>query len=136
MKNLEFPLFKTKSPAGSPRFDLIDPQQTDAYFQFKAGSEIKKIQNYLRNNTFLILLLGKKNAGKGTYSKFFAKIVGSEKIAHVSVGDLIRDLDKEVADPQSRKELESFLKKNYRGWLPLEKLIEAQLKRSTMTIGR
>lgn len=134
MKKISFPLFKTKSPLGSPKFDLTDPKQRQAYFQFKAGPEIEKIQKYLENNTFVAILLGKKNAGKGTYSKLFTEAIGSKNIAHLSVGDIVRRLDKEVADSKSRKKLEAFLEANYRGYLPINEVIKAQFKRSTKTL--
>ncbi|HUS60504.1 MAG TPA: nucleoside monophosphate kinase [Nevskiaceae bacterium] len=134
MKELNFPLFKTKSPSGSPEFDLTDPKQRQVYFRFKAGPEIEKIKKYLENNTFVAILLGKKNAGKGTYSKLFAEAVGSKNIAHLSAGDIVRKLDKEVASSKSRKKLEAFLEANYRGYLPIDEVIKAQLKRSTKTL--
>lgn len=131
MQTLNFPLFKTKSPTGSPRFKLNDPEGRQAYFNFKAKEEIEKLRNYLKNNVFLAFLLGKKNTGKGTYAKLFAKVVGTGNIVHFSVGDLIRSVDAEVEDKERRKELIDFLAQNYRGYLPIEKLIKAQLGRST-----
>jgi adenylate kinase family enzyme len=134
MKKRHFPIFKTKSPPGSPQFDLADAGERQKYFQFKASNEIKKLQQYLQENTFVALLVGKKSSGKGTYTKLFGDAVGPEKIAHVSVGDVVRSMDDQVRDAQKRKELEKFLKANYRGWLPIEEIIEAQLKRSTETL--
>ena len=131
MQTLNFPLFKTKSPAGAPRFKLNDPAQRRAYFEFKARGELEKLRNYLKNNVFLAFLLGKKNTGKGTYAKLFAEAVGTGNIVHFSVGDLIRSVDAEVQDEGRRKELIDFLAQNYRGYLPIEKLIKAQLCRST-----
>lgn len=128
---MDFPIFKTKTPSGSPRFDLSDTSQRQAYFEFKTGKEIKKLKAYLTSKTFVALFLGKKNSGKGTYSKLFAEIVGPEHIAHLSIGDLVRKVDEEIAQPGSRKALSVFLEKNYRGWLPIENLIEAQLNRDT-----
>lgn len=133
MRELDFPLFKTKF-GGVPKFDLTDPKQRQAYFQFKARSEIEKIRKYLEKNTFVAILLGKKNAGKGTYSKLFAEAIGLPNIAHLSVGDLVRALDQEVTKPKSREKLEAFLEKNYRGYLPIKQVIQAQLKRSTKTL--
>lgn len=131
MKKISFPIFKTKSPPGSPRFDLSDPKSRTAYFDFKAGEEIAKIQKFLKNNTFIAILMGKKSSGKGTYSKLFAEAVGAGNIAHVSVGDIVREVDKEVSSPKKRKELMSFLEANYRGFLPIEAVIKAQASRST-----
>jgi len=134
MKDFEFPVFKTKSPAGSPVFDPNDPKGRAAYFQFKAGAEIAKLRQYLKKGTFLAIMLGKKGSGKGTYSKLFAEALNLPNIAHVSVGDLVRAADEEVNDPKNLKTLISFLEKNYRGWLPLEKIIDSQKKRSTKTL--
>jgi adenylate kinase family enzyme len=78
--------------------------------------------------------LGKKNSGKGTYSKMFAEIVAPEKISHFSIGDMIREVDEELRDKKRRKELYAFLEKNYRGWLPFEKVFSSLEKRSTKTL--
>jgi len=129
---MEFPVFKTKIPGVTQKFDLVDPAQRRQYFQAKAGKEIKKIQDYLANgNTFIAYLLGKKNSGKGTYTKLFMEAVGSEHIAHISVGDIVRAVDKEMKDEQSKKKLVDYLKKNYRGFLSLEEIMKAQQERST-----
>jgi adenylate kinase family enzyme len=129
MKNLSFPIFKTKSLPGAPLFDLNDPRERKKYFRFKAGTEIKKIQKYLENNTFLVLLLGKKGSGKGTYSKLFAEAVGGEKLVHLSVGDIVRAADEEVTDANRRRQLIDYLKHNYRGYYSLEAILEAQENR-------
>lgn len=142
MKKISFPVFKTKSPPagragppGSPKFDLSDPKQRAAYFDFKVGAEIRKIRDYLEGgNTFVALLLGKKNSGKGTYTKLFMEAIGSKHIAHLSIGDVVRSVDEEVRRPKKRQELVAFLEKNYRGWVPLGELIKAQLSRSTKTL--
>ncbi|PIU03304.1 hypothetical protein COT44_03710 [Candidatus Shapirobacteria bacterium CG08_land_8_20_14_0_20_39_18] len=101
MKSLEFPLFRTKSPAGSPIFDLSDPAERKKYFEFKAGPEIAKLKKYLADgNTFLAYLLGKKNAGK------------------------------EIHDQKKKEELLEYLRKDYRGYLDLDQIIEAQVNRT------
>ncbi len=131
MKDLEFPLFKTKIE-NSPEFDLTSAEQRKAYFELKAGSEIKKLQEYLDGGkTFIAYFLGKKNSGKGTYAKMIAEIFGKDKIAHLSVGDMVRGVDKELEDPEKKAELVEFLKKNYRGFTPLEEIIESLESRST-----
>ena len=63
MKDLEFPLFKTKSDVYK-KFDLADPKSRMEYFEYKAGPEIKKLREYLANNTFIAYLMGKKSSGK------------------------------------------------------------------------
>ena len=109
--------------------------QREKYFQLKSGGEIKKLRKYLKEgNTFVAYLLGKKNSGKGTYSKMFSEIVDPERIDHFSIGDMIRKVDKELKDKSKRKELIRFLEKNYRGWLSVKQLILTLEKRSTKTL--
>jgi len=128
---MEFPIFKTKIPRLTQKFDLADPVQRRKYFQAKAGKEIEKIRDYLNDgNTFIAYLLGKKNAGKGTYAKLFAEAVATDRIEHLSVGDIVRMVDKEIANPRLRKKLEDYLKANYRGFLSIDELFEAQRQRS------
>lgn len=131
---MEFPIFKTKIKGLNKKFNLADPKERKKYFEAKAGKEIKKLREYLKKNTFVAYLLGKKNSGKGTYAKMFAEIVSPEKVEHLSVGDLVRSIDRELADKKSKKELISFLEKNYRGWHPLAKIISSLEKRSTKVL--
>ena len=140
MKDLDFPLFKTKSDVYK-KFDLTDFNSRREYFEYKAGDEIKKLREYLKGNTFIAYLMGKKSSGKGTYAKMLAEVVDSsasseqaKKIAHFSIGDMIRSFDETVRDPEKRKELVSFLEKNYRGFLSLDKIIKSLEERSTKTL--
>lgn len=133
MKDVNFPLFKTKSDEYK-KFDLTDATSRKEYFEYKCGPEIKKLQEYLKTNTFIAYFLGKKSAGKGTYSKMFAEIIDKDKIAHLSVGDMIRSFDEVIRDPEKRKELVAFLEKNYRGYLPLEEIMKSLDNRSTKTL--
>ena len=100
----------------------------------KAGQEIKKIKKYLEKNTFIAYLLGKKNSGKGTYAKMFGEVVGEDKIDHFSIGDMIRGIDEELKDEKKKKELVAFLEKNYRGWLPFEKILKSLENRNTKVL--
>ena len=131
MKDISFPIFKTKSDNSLKSFDLTDFNQRQAYFEYKAGPEIKKLREYLENNTFVAYLLGKKGSGKGTYAKMLAEVVNKDKIAHFSVGDMVRSFDQVIADEKKKKELVDFLKDNYRGFLPLEDIIKSLESRST-----
>jgi adenylate kinase family enzyme len=133
MKDLDFPIFSTKTD-GDKKFDLTDAKSRQEYFEYKAGPEIKKLKEYLQNNTFVAYLMGKKSSGKGTYAKMLAEIVDKDKIAHFSIGDMIRSFDEIIKSPEKRKEIEEFLKKNYRGRLPLEKIMESWDNRSTKTL--
>lgn len=133
MQNFDFPLFKTKSEVYK-KFDLTNAEQRKAYFDYKCGPEIKKLQEYLKNNTFVAYLMGKKSSGKGTYSKMFAEIISPDKIAHFSIGDMIRSFDEVIKDPEKRKEIVQFLEKNYRGRLSLEDIMKSWDNRSTKTL--
>jgi len=132
---MEFPLFKTKSASRKKEFSLNDPKEREKYFNFKAGKEIKKLREYFKKgNTFVAYLLGKKNSGKGTYSKMFSEIVAPDSIEHFSIGDMIRGVDKELEDKKKKKELIEFLEKNYRGWSSVKELISVLEKRNTKTL--
>ena len=124
MKGLDFPIFKTKIEGESQKFMLEDPVERHKYFELKAGLEIEKLKEYLRENTFVGFLLGKKNAGKGTYSKLFMEAVGSDKVAHVSIGDIVRNVDKDLKDETRRAELIKFLRERYRGFITVEEVVE------------
>jgi len=131
---MKFPLFKTKIKGINEKFDLTDPKDQKEYFELKAGKEIKKLRKYFKNNTFIAYLLGKKNSGKGTYSKMFAEVISPERIEQFSIGDMVRDLDKELVDPTKKKELYKFLEKNYRGRFSLEEVIRDLENRDTKTL--
>jgi len=141
---MRFPIFKTKikglnqkpSIKAKPgaRFNLTNPKDRKKYFELKAGPEIKKLKEYLKKNTFVAYLLGKKNSGKGTYAKMFAEAVSLKKIDHFSIGDMIRDIDEDLRDRERKKELITFLEKNYRGFSPLKDIISALEKRSTKVL--
>lgn len=132
MKKIRFPVFKTKIEGLNKKFDLTDPKGRKNYFQAKAGSEITKIRAYLASGkTFIAYLLGKKNAGKGTYAKMFIEIFGHKYVDHISVGDVVREVDKELKRKTSKEKLVKYLEANYRGFLSVEEIIAAQLERST-----
>lgn len=130
MKGTDFPIFKTKIEGVDKKFNLNDPDERREYFKLKAGTEIKKLREYLNSGkTFVGYLLGKKNSGKGTYSKLFMEAIGGDKVGHVAVGDIVRDVHAGLSDPQKKKELGEFFKKNYRGFHNVEevdKLIEGR----------
>ena len=93
MKGLEFPIIGTKVSGLTKKFDIESPAGRKKYFDAKVGSEIKAIKKFLADSTFIAYFLGKKSSGKGTYSKLIAEALGEDKIAHVSVGDLVRETD-------------------------------------------
>ncbi len=129
-----FPYFKTKVDGVTKKFDLSDPAERAEYFERKAGKDIAKLKKYLSNNTFIAYFLGKKNSGKGTYSKLMMDIFGQDKIGHISIGDIVRDVHSDMSDKAKRAELEEFLKKNYRGYISVDQAIKALLARDTKTL--
>lgn len=118
----EFPLFKTKMPGVTKRFNLSDAKERSEYFEAKAGNEIALLKKYLADQTFVVYLLGKKNAGKGTYTKLMKELFGHDKIRHISVGDVVRSVQKAFVegDEQKKADLLAFLQKRYRGFAPFE----------------
>lgn len=131
---MKFPLFKTKIKGLDKKFDLINLKEREKYFKVKAGKEIEELKEFLKENTFIAYLLGKKNSGKGTYSKMLANIIGPEKIEHFSMGDMIRRVDKELANKKQRELLFDFLKRNYRGRISVEEVISRLKNRSTKVL--
>lgn len=128
---MEFPLFKTKLENQGKKFNLANPVERREYFELKAGPEIAKLRRFLERSTFIAYLLGKKGAGKGTYTKLLQEIFGEDRIEHLSVGDMIRRLDLEIAQPEGRQKLEKFLQENYRGRYDLAEIMSSLEKRST-----
>lgn len=131
---MQFPIFKTKTKSNRT-FNLTYAKERKAYFELKAGKEIKKLRNYLnKNNTFIAYLLGKKNSGKGTYTKLFMEAVDDKRVASISIGDLVRRTHQEMANENKKKELINFLEKNYRGFIPIKDAMQALLKRNTESL--
>ena len=132
---MEFPIFKTKIKDQDKEFNLSDPAERKEYFELKAGPEIRKLKNYFeKGNTFIAYLLGKKNTGKGTYSKLFKEIIGADYISHISIGDVVRNVHEKMSDEKERQELIAFLEENYRGFMPIEECLEALINRDTKTL--
>jgi len=129
MRGLEFPIIGTKIPHLTKKFDLTSPSGREAYFKAKVGEEIRTIRRYLRGGNFMAFLIGKKNSGKGTYAKLFTEIFGEEKVIHLSVGDLVRDVHANWDSFSKSADFET-LKKVYRGYLPFDEVVDALLGRS------
>jgi adenylate kinase family enzyme len=131
----EFPLFKTKVEGVTKKYNLSDLEERKEYFKAKAGEDIAKLQKFFdEKKTLIVYLLGKKNAGKGTYTKLLMEIFGRDKIAHLSVGDIVRDLHKAVEDEAYKKDLIDYLHENYRGYITPEQALEALLGRDQKTL--
>ena len=123
MKGIDFPVFRTKTEGVAEAFNLNDPAGRRNYFDAKAGDAIKKLRSYLKEKTFVAFLIGKKNSGKGTYSKLFMEAVGEGHASHLSVGDIVRDVHENLSTPEKKNALVEFLKKNYRGFHSVEETI-------------
>ena len=117
------------------KYNLSDLNERKEYFEAKVGSDIAKLKKYFdEGKTFIVYLLGKKNAGKGTYTKLLMEIFGREKIAHLSVGDIVRDVHTAMEDESKKKELMDYLHENYRGYISPEQAINALLGRDQKTL--
>jgi len=127
-------LYSTKAAGLTRKFNLMLPNERREYFEAKVGSEIKDLRQYFETNTFIAYWLGKKNSGKGTYSKLMMEIFGAEKISHISVGDLVRRLSDDLNDPTKKDDLLKYFAANYRGYLSMDEAIQAFLNRDTKSL--
>lgn len=132
----KFPLefCETRVKGLEKNFNLADTQERQAYFQAKAGAEIAGLKKYFADHTFIAYWLGKKNSGKGTYSKLMVEIFGEDKINHISVGDVVRDVHAALADETKKAELMKYLNEHYRGFISTEQAIDALLGRDQKTL--
>lgn len=131
----EYPLFKTKAENLGKKFDLATLEGRKEYFEAKAGEEIAKIQKFFNEGkTFIAYFLGKKNSGKGTYTKLLMEIFGKNEIGHLSVGDIVREVHEAMDDENKKKDLLDYLKGNYRGYMSPEEAIEALVSRDQKTL--
>lgn len=131
----DFPLSNTKVEGVDKKYNLSDLNERREYFEAKAGEEVAKLKKFFdEGKTFIVYLLGKKNAGKGTYTKLLMELFGKDKIGHISVGDIVRDVHSAMEDENKKKELMEYLHKNYRGFLTPEKGLEALLGRDQKTL--
>ncbi|MCI0619931.1 nucleoside monophosphate kinase [Candidatus Wolfebacteria bacterium] len=123
----EFPIFSTKVPGVTERFDLSTPEGRAAYFEAKAGNEVRMLADYFMDNTFIAYLLAKKVAGKGTYIKLLREIFGDEHIGHVSIGDVIRAAHAvvESGDEKEKKKFIESLRAGYRGYISFDDALDA-----------
>jgi adenylate kinase family enzyme len=130
-----FPLEKNKVEGVDKKFNLSDIDDRKEYFEAKIGKEIEKLNKYFsEGKTFIAYFLGKKNAGKGTYTKLLMEIFGKDKIGHISVGDIVRDVHAAMENETEKAELLEYLRQNYRGYISPEEGIEALLNRDTKTL--
>lgn len=134
MQKFSFPIFKTKTEGVTQSFRLEDPVERRKYFDAKAGKAIEGLREYLRKNTFVGFLLGPKNSGKGTYTKLFMEAVGGDRVAHISVGDIVRGVDKDLKTEERKRDLIKFLERRYRGFIDIDHVIDALRGRDTATL--
>ena len=134
MSGFNFPVFKTKVAGAEQKFSLENPAERRKYFDLKVGPEIEKLREYLQKNSFVGFLLGPKNSGKGTYTKMFMEAVGAERVAHISVGDIVRAAHKELEDESRKVDLIAHLKQKYRGFVSVEQAVDIILGRDTKTL--
>jgi adenylate kinase family enzyme len=128
---MDFPLFNTRALGTGNSYDLNDPVDRRKYFEDKLGSKLDDIKEFLDTGTFVGFMLAKKSAGKGTYSKMFAEVVGEHRVAHISVGDIVRQTHKLVADdPAERAKLIDYLRAGYRGFISVEECVDALVGRT------
>lgn len=133
MKGLEFPIIGAKTKGVTKTFDLADRVERQKYFAAKVGTEIAAIRDYLDSNSFIAFFLGKKNSGKGTYSGLLREIFGSDIIATVSVGDLVREVHKNWEAYKKSQEF-ADLRKFYRGYISFDEAVERLHGRSTSSL--
>lgn len=62
------------------------------------------------------------------------EIFGADKFDHISIGDIVRDVHTGMEDEIKKKELVSYLEKNYRGYISISEAINALLGRDTKTL--
>lgn len=127
-------LYQTKVDGLTKKFNLMNPGDRHEYFMAKAGKEIEALQDYFSNNTFIAYWLGKKNSGKGTYSKLMMEIFGADKITHISVGDLVRRLSADLNDAAKKEALLKYFAEHYRGYMSIDDCIQAFLSRDTASL--
>ena len=126
----DFPLFRTKVDGVEKKYNLSIPAERREYFEAKAGTEIALVKDYLKNNSFIAYFLGKKNSGKGTYSKMLKEIFGDDAIGHISVGDVVRAAHAAMSDETQKNEIMEYLQKHYRGYISIDEAINALLGRT------
>jgi adenylate kinase family enzyme len=133
MQGLEFPLVGAKTSGVTKKFDISDPAGRKQYFEAKVGKEIAAIKDYLDSQTFMAFFLGKKNSGKGTYSSLLREIFGSNRMAFVGVGDLVREIHLGWDDYSKTEEFQTA-KKYYRGFISWDEAVERLHGRSTSAL--
>lgn len=131
---VDYTWVKTKTDDDN-EYDLSDPAMRKLYFNAKAGDEIQKLQEFLKNNSFIAYFLAPKMAGKGTYTSMLMEVLGEGLIEHISVGDIVRKSHLEFEEKGKKSDVYAYMKENYRGFLDLEKVFEALVCRDTKSVS-
>lgn len=132
---IDFPFFNTKELSTNKKYNLNDSVERCRYFNDKMGEKIEELKAFLDNNTFVAFLVAKKSAGKGTYSKLFQEIIGSDRVSLISVGDVVRNTHRLVhEDAEAERGLLSYLEENYRSVMPLDRAYKAFIDKDQSTL--
>lgn len=132
---MNFPFYNSKNLSNGQEYNLYDPLERRKYFEAKLGKRVEKLKEYLEDKSFVGYMIGKKQAGKGTYAKMVEEILGSDRFTHISVGDVIRETHENLLDPVKKTELISKVEKHYRGYISFEKALEGVLTRSQSEVS-
>ncbi|HQG57970.1 MAG TPA: hypothetical protein PLX79_03285 [Candidatus Dojkabacteria bacterium] len=116
------------------KYDLFDPAQRQLYFNAKIGDQLTSLREYVKNNSFVAYFMAPKQAGKGTYTNMLTELLGKEYIENISVGDLVRDADIEYAENGKKSDLYAYFKKNYRGFVDVDKVFDSLGSRSSSNL--
>ncbi|OGC68671.1 hypothetical protein A2415_02370 [candidate division WWE3 bacterium RIFOXYC1_FULL_39_7] len=128
---MKFDYYNSKILSNGKTYVLTDPARRRLYFEAKLGSKIDEVKEYLDHNSFVGYLLAKKQAGKGMYSKMVEEILGSERFAHISVGDVVRSFHEKLNKDEDVSDVLEYLKLNYRGFMSIDESISALRSRTT-----
>ncbi|RJR27980.1 hypothetical protein C4561_00535 [candidate division WWE3 bacterium] len=128
---MKFDYYNSKKLSNGKTYVLTDPAERRQYFEAKLGHKIDDVKSYLEHNTFIGYLLAKKQAGKGTYSKMIEEILGPERFAHISVGDVVRDFHEKLESGEDISDVINLVRKHYRGFISVEESMEALRNRTT-----
>lgn len=102
------------------------------FFNKRTPQNLEKLKKHLSEKNFVLFFLAKKQAGKGTYAKIL-KDITDEKIVHISVGDLVREAEKQANNPKEKNQLIEDLKKYYKGPSNADKIIDEFIHQAEST---
>ncbi|HLD51329.1 hypothetical protein A3K34_00535 [candidate division WWE3 bacterium RIFOXYC1_FULL_40_10] len=112
--------YNSKVLSTGKSYDLSNPSDRHSYWHDKAGKKIEELKEFLEHNSFMAFLVAKKQAGKGTYAKMIEELLGQERFTHISVGDVVRKVEKDLKNAYKAKEITDYLKREYRGFISIE----------------